>query len=87
MLRGGVTTPTLTVPTTDQIEYSVEPDGVDPPFVAGQTVTVTATLVGGGAGLQWVEPLPDPWVAGDPPETVATRPVTFKSVACTSVVP
>ncbi len=43
---GVVTAPTLTVTDTDQIDYSVEPDGVDPPFVAGQTVTVTATLAG-----------------------------------------
>ena len=34
---GGLTAPSLTfTPTTDGIAYSVEPDGVDPPFVQGQ---------------------------------------------------
>ncbi len=80
---GVVTAPTLRFAVTDDIDYSATPGE---PFVQGQTVTLTATLVGGGAGLEWGT-LVSPWVAGVPPETVATRPWTFQSASCTPVVP
>ncbi len=80
---GVVTAPTLRFAETDDIDYSATPGE---PFVQGQTVTLTATLVGGGAGLVWGT-LVSPWVAGVPPETVATRPWTFQSASCTPVVP
>ena len=50
------------------IDYAVD----EGPYVQGQTVTVTATLVGGGAELVWVDPLPDPWRPGTPAATVAS---------------
>ena len=55
-----------------------------PHLVAGNQVTVTATL---SAGYAWVSPLPTPWLPGDPAATKATYSVRLEYVLCTPVVP
>ncbi len=53
--------------------------------VAGELVTVTATLADGYA---WVDPLPDGWDPGDPAETTAVFTVTLDPAAtCRPVLP
>ena len=80
---GVVTAPTLTVTETDQIDYSVSPAG---PYMQGQTVTVTATLVGGGAGLGWGT-LVAPWGPGIRRRRWRRGRWTFASRTCQPVVP
>ena len=71
---GGVTTPaSVTLPPNGGgITYSMSPSAP----VAGNQVTVTATL---SAGYVWVSPLPDGWLPGDPAATTATWSVTLES--------
>ncbi|AEG45540.1 hypothetical protein [Isoptericola variabilis] len=57
-----VTRPTLTLPTTTGITYTVDPAG---PYSGGQTVTVTAALQ---EGYAWGE-LPAGWVTASPTAT------------------
>ena len=52
--------------------------------VAGNQVTVTATL---SDGYAWVDPLPDGWLAGDPAATKATWSETLEYAPCTPVTP
>ncbi len=75
---GAPTAPTLTVATTEGIEYSLEPAG---PYVPGQTVTVTAVLE---SGYEWGT-LPGGWEEVDP--TTAELDVTFAGNPCIPVIP
>ncbi len=74
-VNGAVTAPTLTLATTDDITYSVDKN---PPYSAGDQVTVTATL--DAAGVAWPANLPPGWTRTS--DTTATYAVTFNSVAC-----
>ena len=73
--NGVVTAPTLTLASTDAVTYDTD---ADPPYAAGATVTVTATLDPVGVG--WPTTLPDGWVRTS--DTVATTTVTFDAVVC-----
>ena len=78
--RGGVLEPpTLVLADTDGITYTADPEG---PYVAGQRVTVTATL--DEAGVGWPDSMPGWTETGS---TTATHEVTFDDVACTPVIP
>ena len=78
-VNGVVTVPTLTLPSTTGITYTVDDD---PPYEQGGSVTVTATL--DPAGVGWPDDLGD-WVRVS--ATVATLLVEFDAVACSPVVP
>ncbi len=78
-VNGVVTVPTLTLPSTTGITYTVDDD---PPYEQGQSVTVTATL--DPAGVGWPDDLGD-WVRVS--ATVATLLVEFDAVACSPVAP
>jgi large repetitive protein len=80
--NGVVSPPTLRLPTTDGITYSVDPGG---PYSAGQTVTVTATLAPAGLGLPPQAQLAPGWTTTS--ATTATYPVTFDQAACAPVAP
>ena len=80
--EGSVAEPTLRLPTTDGITYSVDPPG---PYSAGQAVTVTATLGPAGVGLPGPALLTPGWTKTS--ATTATYPVTFDQVACAPVAP
>jgi hypothetical protein len=77
---GVLTPPTLTLPETDGITYTVN---ADPPYAAGQTVIVTATL--DGEGVSWPAELPEEWVQTS--ATTATYMHTFADVSCTTALP
>jgi hypothetical protein len=77
---GVLTPPVLTLPETEGITYSVS---ADPPYAAGQTVVVTATLA--GEGVSWPAELPEEWVQTSP--TTATYTHTFADVSCTTALP
>jgi hypothetical protein len=77
---GVLTPPVLTLPETEGITYSVS---ADPPYAAGQTVVVTATL--DTAGVSWAAELPEEWVQTSP--TTATYTHTFADVSCATVLP
>ncbi len=79
-IRGNVTPPTLVLPTTDKITYTVVPTSG---YVAGGTATVTATI--NQAGFGWPPTLPTGWVKQS--NLVATYAVTFATITCTPVVP
>ncbi|WP_144882193.1 LPXTG cell wall anchor domain-containing protein, partial [Isoptericola variabilis] len=68
---GTVTRPTLTLPTTAGVAYTVSPAD---PYSGGQTVTVTAVLEDGYA---WEMPLPAGWTLNSP----AAYTVTFAADA------
>ncbi|WP_125777900.1 InlB B-repeat-containing protein [Antribacter gilvus] len=70
---GELTAPTIAFATTEGVTYTVEPAG---PFVAGQSVTVVATLAD---GFSWGE-MPAGWVMDSP--SVATYALTFDDVEC-----
>ena len=72
--------PTLTLPETDGITYSVDPDR---PYAPGETVEVTATL--DDAGVAWPDQLPPGWT--ETSDTTATYTHTFDDVTCTPVLP
>ena len=76
---GDVTEPTLTLPATDGITYTT---GAAPPYAAGQTVVVTATL---NEGFALPDALPAGWNATS--ATTATYRVTFAAASCVPVVP
>ncbi len=79
--NGVVTPPTLTVPeNTTNISYSANPSSG---YVAGGTVTVTATLT--GDGVRWPTTPPAGWTFKD--AQTATFEMTFAPVACTLVPP
>ena len=78
---GGVlSAPTLVPVDTDGITYDVDPTG---PYVAGQSVIVTATL--DEAGVAWPDDLPAGWDRDS--DTTATLLVRFEDVPCTPVEP
>ncbi|SEE85300.1 InlB B-repeat-containing protein [Ruania alba] len=97
---GGLTDPTLTLPETEGVTYTVDPAG---PYEPGQTVVITATLADGYAwgeetialakvmGLMVADEIPLPsgwpesWTWVSPTE--ATFEVTFEEVECTPAVP
>ena len=84
---GVVTAPTLTPSTGPTgVAYSFVP-AIDPevPYRQGQSVTVTATLVGADLGWPAQSAMPAGWTITS--ATTATYTVTFKAVACTPVVP
>ena len=72
---GVVSTPTLTMVSTDGITYDAD---ADPPYQAGATVIVTATL--DAAGVGWPPTLPPGWTRIS--DTTATTTVTFDAMAC-----
>ena len=78
--RGGVLEPpTLVLADTDGITYTADPEG---PYVAGQRVTVTATL--DEAGVGWPDSMPGWTETGS---TTATYPVKFIWTACVPQTP
>ncbi len=77
--NGVVTAPTLTLAETPGIVYTANPQ---PPYAAGQTVIVTATLE---EGYAFPSPLPDGWTRTDGP--TAALFIAFESVACVEVSP
>ncbi len=76
---GVLNPPTLTPVPTDNITYTVNPEG---PYRAGDTVTVTATLA---QGFAWPDVLPPLWI--ETSATTATFMVTFDDVSCIEVTP
>ena len=79
--RAGVASvPTLTLPTTDKITYSVDKD---PPYAPLQQVVVTATLT--ATGVAWPAELPTGWTRKS--DTTATWTVFFAYGACIPVSP
>ncbi len=76
----GILKPSLVLPTTDGVAYTVNPPG---PFEPATTVTVTATLT--AAGGAWPATLPSGWTRES--NTVATYKVVFVALACTPVAP
>ena len=80
--RGGVLLPPiLKMSETQGITYTASPSS-PPAYVAGQSVTVTATL---SAGRTWPATLPTGWTRQT--ATTATYQVTFANTACTPVLP
>ncbi len=76
---GVVTAPTLTMPSTIGITYTVAPAG---PYRQGQTVTVTATLAAAGVGGRPMPAWLDAGVGHD-----GEFEVTFAAKSCTPVTP
>ncbi len=78
--KGGVLmAPILKLSETQGITYTASPLS---PYVAGQSVTVTATLSAGGA---WPGSMPTGWTRTT--DTTATFTVKFDTAACTPVSP
>ena len=77
---GVLSEPSLVLAETDDVTYTVEPEG---PYVPGDVVTVTATLAAAGVG--WGEERPGGWVFVD--DVTATLEVTFDDVGCIPVGP
>jgi large repetitive protein len=78
--NGVLSAPTLEVSDTDDIKYSVNPQGA---YAPGGSVVVTATLRLADVG--WPDPLPEGWTKTGP--TTATFTVVFDPVVCTPVDP
>jgi hypothetical protein len=73
--HGVLSAPTLVLAETDGIAYAAEPQGS---YLAGQSVTVTATL--DASGVAWPATLPAGWSRTS--DTVAILVVTFEPVSC-----
>src|SRR5690606_9536911 len=76
-IDGGLEAPSVTLPTTVGVVYSLDGD-----IVSGGTAAVTATLLN---DYGWPAALPEGWEKVD--AATATYPINFQDIQCTPAVP